>query len=108
MSKLAEVKGQAAHLEARECLLDVAKVLESTRNESDAAKVFAGAVRAYLEAEKGEPCLHLHTGKHVACECEPVSVKPLVPVELCGKELTPGHTCTRSQGHRGPHVSRLV
>ena len=94
MSKLAEAKGQAAHLEARSLLLGVARDLEKAEGESDTAKVFAGAVKAYLEAELAEPCLHLHAGTHF----------PACSGQVCGKELAPGHTCGRPTGHRGGHT----
>ena len=100
MSKLAavvaEVKGQAAHLEARTLLLQLAREFQKDESESNTAQVFAGAVQAYLEAELTEPCLHLHAGTHF----------PACSEQVCGKVLLEGDppaTCGRTKGHRGAH-----
>lgn len=59
---------QAAHIEARTLILENAREIEGNLAESDTCRVFASAVRAYLEAETLEGCLHLHRGEHVG-EC---------------------------------------
>lgn len=63
-----------AHLEARELLLRLAGELVENQQADDTARVFAGAVKAYLEAELLEACLHLHEGKPVG-DCPSVSHK---------------------------------
>jgi hypothetical protein len=92
MSKIAELKGQRAHLAARRELLAVARELEKANGESPSAQVFAGAVRAYLEAEQQEPCLHLHDGRHVnAC-----------PSSVCaqgGERPTHVYQCPQCRNH---------